>query len=143
MKIVPAIPILDIKVILISLVEFQSLQLNYKKYNWKSNQKHYSQLSDKLLDSEISSTFQCQRPSLLHNDKFIMDFIEKAEIFNEFFTKRVLMLITKVNAPQFFLKESKLLSTVEFFISDILRIIWNLTLNKAHDQFVMSLFAHH
>lgn len=52
-----------------------------------------------------------------------MDFIEKAEIFNEFFTKRVLMLITKVNAPQFFLKESKLLSTVEFLISDILRII--------------------
>ena len=30
MKIVPTIPILDIKVILISLAEFQSLQLNYK-----------------------------------------------------------------------------------------------------------------
>ena len=74
--------------------KFQSLQAHLKTSIKKSKQ-NYSRLSNKLLDSpksywSILKTFLNNKkipyiPPLLHNGKFIMDFREKAELFNDFF----------------------------------------------------------
>ena len=80
--------------------KFQSPQAHLKTTIEESKLKHYSGLSDKLLDSKTSpksywsilKTFlnnkkiPCIAP-LLQNGKFIMDFMEKAELFNDFFSK--------------------------------------------------------
>ena len=67
----------------------------------ESKQDYYSRLSNKLLDSKkspklywsILKTFLNNKkttciPPLLHNGKFIMYFKEKAEFFNDFFTRQ-------------------------------------------------------
>ena len=81
--------------------KFQSPEAHFKSTFDESKQKYYSRLSNKLSDSNTSpksywsiwKTFlnnekiSCISP-LLHNDKFIMDFKEKDEFFNDFRTKQ-------------------------------------------------------
>lgn len=69
----------------------------------------------------------------MQNRKFITDFKEKADFFDDFFTKQCsfvnnnssfLLVLTK--------KPEKLLSTGECLTNDILKIIKNLNPNKSH-----------
>ena len=88
----------------------------------KSTQKYYSHLSDKLLDSKtnlklywsVLRTFLNNKqipciPPLLHNEKFIMEFKEKAQLFKISLQSSILMIITTVNIPWFLLKKRKII----------------------------------
>ena len=134
------------------LNKFQSLQAHLKTSIEESKQKYYSRLSNKLLDSKpspksywsILKTFLNNKkipciPPLLHNGKFIMDFKEKAELFNDFFTMLCSLVNNNSELPSVLTKETcKLLSTVEFSTNDILKIIRNLNPNKAHGHNMIS-----
>ena len=146
--------------------KFQSLQVHLKTTIEKSKLKYYSRLSDKLLDSKTSpksywsilKTFLNNKkipciPPLLHNGKFIIDFKEKAELFNDFFSKQCSLVNNNSKLPSVLTKKTcKSLSSVEFSTYNILKIIRNLNPNKAHGhdmisiqmlKFVMNLFANH
>ena len=72
-------------------------------------------------------------PPLLHDDKFITNFKEKAKIFNIFFAKQCSLINTNSNLPSVPSKKThKLLPTIHFTSDDILKIIKSLDPNKAH-----------
>ena len=91
--------------------KFQSLQAHLKTTTEESRLKYYSHLSEKLLDSKTSpksywpilkiflnnKKIPCI-PPLLHNGKFIMDFKEKAELCNGFFSKQCSFVNNKQQA---------------------------------------------
>ena len=69
-----------------------------------------------------------------------MDFKEKAELFNDFFTMQCSLANNNCELPSVLTKKTcRLLSTVEFSTNDILKIIRNLNLNKAHGHDMISI----
>ena len=67
-------------------------------------------------------------PSLLHNEKFIMYFKEKTELFNDVFTKQCSLVNNNSKLPSVLTKKMcKSLSSFEFSTHDILKIIRKLT----------------
>ena len=71
-------------------------------------------------------------PLLFHNNKFVTDFKEKAELFNSFFTKQYSLIKNGSKLPpQLHLLTDKCLSTVKFVSNNILKI-QNHNPNKAH-----------
>ena len=110
--------------------KFQPLQAHLKTSIEESKQKYYSRLSHKLLDSKTSpksywsilKTFlnykrylsKLQKipciPPLLHNGKFIMDFKEKAELFNDFFTVPCSLVNNNSKLPSVLTKKSVVLN---------------------------------
>ena len=78
----------------------------------ESKEKYYVRLSKKLLDPQtnpksywsVLETFSNNKkifpiPPLLHGDKFIIDFKDKAEIFNNFFAHQCSILRNKSELP--------------------------------------------
>ena len=132
---------------------FQSLQVYSKTTVEKSKLNYYPRLSDKLLDSKTSSksywpilkTFLNNKkisstPPLLHNGKFIMDLKEKAELFNDFFSKEWAPVNNNNKLSSVLTKKTcKSLWSVEISTYDILQIIRNLNTNKAHGHHVISI----
>ena len=99
--------------------KFQSLQAHLKTTTEESKLKYYSRLSDKLLDSKTSpkpywsilKTFLNNKkipciPPLLHNGKSIIDFKEKAELFNDFFSKQCSLVNNKSKLPPVLTKKN-------------------------------------
>ena len=135
------------------LNKFQSLQAHLKTSIEESKQKYYSRLSNKLLDSTTSpksywsilKTFLNNKkipciPPLLRNGQFIMDFKEKAELFNDFFTRQCSLIDNNSEIPSVLTKiKCQSLSIVEFSTYDILKIIRNLNPNKAHGHDMTSI----
>ena len=93
--------------------KFQSLQAHLKTSVEESKQNYYSRLSNKLLGSKTSpksyclilKTFLNNRkipciPRLLYNGKFVMDFKEMAQLFNDFFARKC-SLVNKKRASLF------------------------------------------
>ena len=133
--------------------KFQSLQAHLKTTIEESKQNYYSRLSNKLLDSKTSpksywsilKTFVNNKkipciPPLFHNGKFIMDFKEKAELFNDFFTRQRSLVNNNSKLPSILTKKTcQSLSTVEFSTNAILKIIRNLNPNKAHGHNMISI----
>ena len=79
-------------------------------------------------------------PPLLHDHKFISNFKEKAEIFNNFFAKQCSPINTNSDLPSVLSKETrKLLSTIHFTRDGNLKIIKSLDPNKAHDHDMISI----
>ena len=124
--------------------KFQSLQAHLKTSIEESKQSYYSHLSNKhgktslKLYWSILKTFlnnkkiPCILP-LLHNGKFIMNFKEKPELFNDFFTMQCSLVNNNSKLPLVLMKKTcKVLCTVAFSTNDILKIIRNLNPNKAH-----------
>ena len=82
-----------------------------------------------------------------------MDFKEKAELFNDFFTSQRSLVHNNSKLSSVLNKKTcQSLSTVEFSTYDILKIIRNLDANKAHGhhmicirmlKIVMNLFPSH
>ena len=79
-------------------------------------------------------------PPLFHNNKFVTEFKEKAELFNSFFAKQCSLIKNGSKRPPrlHFLTEKRL-STVKFVSNDILKIIQNLNPNKAHGHHKISI----
>ena len=79
-------------------------------------------------------------PPLLHDDKFITNSKEKAEIFNNFFAKQCSLININRDLPSFLSKKThKLLSTIHLTSDDILKIVKNLDPNKAHGHDMISI----
>ena len=73
-------------------------------------------------------------PPLFHNNKFVTNFKQKAELFNSFFTKQCSLTKNESKLPSrlHFLTDQAL-SMLKFVNNDdILKIIINLKPNKAH-----------
>ena len=123
-----------------------SLQQRLRDLIDDSKQKYFSRLTHKLSTNQKSSKaywallkiFLNNRkipviPPLFHNNKFATDFKEKAELFNSFFAKQCSLIknYSKLPPRLRFLTDKRL-STIKFVDTDILKIIRNLNLNKAH-----------
>ena len=72
-------------------------------------------------------------PPLLVNNKFVSDFTKKANLFNDFFSSQCTPLSNDSVLPscKYFLTDERLI-TIDFDKNDILKIIRNLNVNKAH-----------
>ena len=72
-------------------------------------------------------------PPIYHNNNYITDFKEKAQIFNDFFAKQCTLVENSSKLPtNSFKRTNNLLSTILFTKDDIAKIIKNLNPNKAH-----------
>ena len=79
-------------------------------------------------------------PQLLHRDKFVIDFKEKANIFNNFFAKQSSIVSNNSELPvPLTRKTHESLSTIDFSTEDILKIIRNLNPNKAQGHHMISI----
>ena len=119
------------------------------------NQKNncYSKLSQKLSNKATSSkaywpilkTFlndkniPCISP-IFHDNNFVIDFREKAELFNTFFAEQCSLPKNNSELPNYllFLTEKRL-SDVQILNKNIIKIINNLDLNKAHGHDIISI----
>ena len=72
-------------------------------------------------------------PSILHDNKYITDFKQKAEIFNSHFSKQCTSLINNSKIPsEYPQKSNESLSSITFEINDNEKIIKNLETKKSH-----------
>ena len=115
--------------------------------------KYYSKVAKKLLDPSTSpktywsvlKTFLNNKkipvlPPIFHDNKFIIDFKQKAEIFNSHFSKQCKPLINNSKilseCPR---KSNESLSSITFEINDIEKIIKNLDPKKSHGHDMLSI----
>ena len=131
---------------------FELLQSKLNSLIEKSKSNYYACLSKKLSDpmtspkcywSILKTLLNNKKipciPPLLHDDKLITSFKEKADIFNNFLVKQWSLINTNSNLPSVLSKEThKLLSTIHFTSDEILKIIKNLDPNKAHGHDMIS-----
>ena len=69
-----------------------------------------------------------------------MNVKEKAELFNDFFTRQCSLVNNNNKLPSVLTKKTcKSLSTAEFSTHDIFKIIRNLNLNKVHGHDMISI----
>ena len=79
-------------------------------------------------------------PPILHDNKFITNFKEKAEIFNNFFAKQCSLIDTNSAFSSVLSKKTyKLLSAIHFTSDDILKIITKIDPNKARGYGMVSI----
>ena len=79
-------------------------------------------------------------PPVFHDNRFITDFREKAELFNTFFANQCSSVRNSSVIPtDFKLFTDKSLSNITFIENDIGRIISSLDPNKGLDQDMMSI----
>ena len=79
-------------------------------------------------------------PPLKHQNKYVTDFKEKAEIFNSFFAEQCSLMNNSIKLLSIVLKRTdKFISSISFSSNDIARIIQDLDPNKAHDHDMISI----
>ena len=112
---------------------FQFLQSRLSSLLDKSKHKYYARLSKKLLHPTTSLKTYWSRlkaflnnkkirciPPLMHENKFIIDFRRKDEIFNTSFTKQCSLINISSDLPTTLMKKShESLSTIRFINNDI------------------------
>ena len=118
-----------------------------------SKQKYYTRLSKKLVDPMTSSKsywltlkmflnnkkIACV-PPLKHQNKYVTDFKEKAEIFNSFFAEQCSLMNDSSKLPSTVLKRTgKFISSISFSSNNIARIIRDLDPSKAHGHDMISI----
>ena len=123
---------------------FQCIQKVLTATIEKSKEQFYSWISTKLMDPTISpkaywsilKTFLNNKkipciPPIYHNNNYITDFKEKAQIFNDFFAKQCMLVENTSKLPiDSFKRTNNLLSPISFKKDSIAKIIQNLYLNK-------------
>ena len=112
----------------------------------KSKQNYYSKVASKLTNVQRNSKTYWSLlnrflnnkkipliPPLFHENKFVTDFKEKAELFNALFAKQCSLIKNSSKLPSHlhYLTDNRL-SSVSFSQDDIAKIIQNLDPNKAH-----------
>ena len=109
--------------------------------------KYYPKVAKRLLDPSSSpkmywsilKTF-LNNKKIFHDNKFITDFKQKAEIFNSNFSKQCTALINNSKilseCPR---KLNESLSSITFEINDIEKIIKNRVPNKSHGHDMLSI----
>ena len=135
------------------LEKFSSLQKNLSSLIETSKQEYFSKIAKKLSDPNTSSkTYWSILKSLLtgkkvpcippifHDNKFITNFREKAELFNSFFANQCSLITnTSVLPTNCESLTDKSLSNISFTDNDIGKIIKSLDPNKAHGHDMMSI----
>ena len=133
--------------------KFKALQYQLNIYIEELKEKYYTKLSSRLANPltspktywSILKTFLNNKkipctPPLFHENKFITDFKEKTELFNQFFVNQCSLLsynsVLPTNLPQL---TSKCLDSIHFWSSDIAKIISRLDPNKAHGHDILSI----
>ena len=119
----------------------------------ESKNKYYTKLSSRLADPltspktywSILKTFLNNKkipciPPLFHENKFITDFKEKAELFNHFFVNQCFLLsnnsVLPTDLPQL---TNKCLDSIYFSSSDSAKIICHLHPNKAQGHDILNI----
>ena len=124
---------------------FQNMQKLLTATIAKSKEQYYTRISTKLMDPTASmkaywsilktilnnKKIPCI-PPIYHNNNYITDFKEKAQIFNNFFTKQCTLVENTSKLPIDAFKRRNNLSTISFTKDDIAKIIKNVNPNKAH-----------
>ena len=133
--------------------KFKAFQYQLNMSIEELKEKYYTKLSSRLADLltspktywSILKTFLNNKkipciPPLFHENKFITDFKEKAELFNHFFVNQCSLLsnnsVLPTNLPQL---TSKCLDSIHFSSRDIVKIISRLDPNKAHSHDMLSI----
>ena len=126
------------------LKKFKALRYQFDISIEESKEKYYTKLSSRLADPLTSpktywsllKTFLKNKnilciPPLFHENKFVTDFKEKAELFDYLFVNQC-----SLNLPQL---TNKCLDSLHFSSSDIAKIISHLDPNKAHGHDMLSI----
>ena len=133
--------------------KFKALEYQLNISIVESKENYYTKLSNRLADPvtspktywSILKTFLNNKkipciPPLFHENKFITDFKETAELFNHFFVNQCSLLsnnsVLPTNPPQL---TSKCFDSIHFLSSDIVKIISRLDPNKAHVHDMLSI----
>ena len=139
---------------LVYINQFKALQDKLGFLIEKSKNSYYSKFSQKLSNNATSSkaywsilkTFLNDKkipciPPVFHNNKFVIDFKEKAELFNTFFAEQCSLPNNNSELPNslLFLAEKRL-SNVQILNENIIKIINNLDPNKAHGHAMISIW---
>ena len=133
--------------------QFQFLPTRLSSLIKESKSQYYTRSSQKLLDPKTSQksywsilkTFLNNKkipciPPLLHQDKFVADFKEKASIFNNFFANQYSIVSNNSKLPVTLTRKThESLSKIDFLTDYILKIIRNLDPNKAHGHDMISI----
>ena len=136
------------------LEKFKALQYQLHISIEESKEKYYTKLSSRLADPltspktywSILKTFLNNKkipciPPLFHENKFVTDFKEKAELFNHFFVNQCSLLnndsVLPTDLPQL---TNKCLDSIHVLCSGIAKIISYLNSNKAQDHEMLSIW---
>ena len=137
-----------------NLERFCSFQNNLTIAVETAKQQYFAKISKKLSDPNINSKTYCSMlkcfltgkqvpciPPIFHDNRFITDFREKAELFNTFFANQCSSVVrnSSVIPTDFKLFTDKSLSNITFIENDIGRIISSLYPNKGLDHDMMSI----
>ena len=135
------------------LEKFTALQYQLNISIGESKERYYTKMSSRLADPltsaktywSILKTFLNDKkipsiPPLFHENKFITDFKEKAELFNHFFVNQCSLLsnssVLPTDLPDL---TNKCLDSIHFSSCDIGKIISRLDPNKAHGYDILSI----
>ena len=126
-------------------IELQNLSSEISEMISVRKEEYYLHLSEKLNNPNTSSKtywsilksfYKGNKvpliPPLLVNNKFVSDFTKKANLFNDFFASQCTPLSNNSTLPKKYFLTEKRLITIDFNKDDILKIIRNLNVNKAH-----------
>ena len=119
-----------------------------------SKERYYSRISKKLMDSSASpyaywslfKTFLISQkipciPPLFHNNKFISNFRDKVEVFNNFLSQQCTLIDSAIEIPaRLNIKTIKTLSSIPITRADIAKIIKSLDPDKAHGHDMISIW---
>ena len=132
---------------------FQNIQKLLTATIEKSKEQYYTRISTKLMDpttspkaywSILKTVLNNKKipciPPIYHNNNYITDFKEKAQIFNNFFAKQCTLVENTskllIDSPK---RTNNLLLTIWFTKDDFANIIKNHNPNKAHGFDMMSI----
>ena len=132
---------------------FQSFQSQLSSLIASLKNKYYSKVVQRLLGRSTSpktywsimKTFLNNKKILVispifHDNKYITDLKQKTEIFNSHFLKQCSPLINNSKIPsECSRKSNESLSSINFEINDIEKIITNLDPNKSHGHDMLSI----
>ena len=125
---------------------FQNIQKLLTAIIENTKEQYYTRISSKLMDpttspkaywSILKTVLNNKKipciPPIYHNNNYIIDFKEKAQIFNNFFAKQcTLVENTSKLLIDSFKRTNNVFSIILFTKDDIAKIIKNLSPNKAH-----------
>ena len=128
-----------------SIIDYTSLNaltLNISNAISSSKLKNHERLANKrnapkiywaILKTFVNGSKIPLIPPLLVDNKLVTDFLDKANLFNNFFAKQCTPISNASTVPVNTNVETReRLSSLEFFVDDVVKIIRSLDQNKAH-----------